>query len=695
MLRNKMAGEYRLGVDTGGTFTDLCVLDESSGDLFVTKVSSTPANPALAVIAGIEKLIEGRGILPQKIRFLIHGTTVATNALLESKGAKTALLTTEGFEDVLHIGRQNRPRLYDFRVRRPKPIVPRHLRYGLSERILYTGEVLKPLDESKTAGVVERIRDQGVRSIAVSLIHSYANPAHEEIIKSVISRVFPEAYVTLSAEALPEFREYERTSTICINAYVMPKINDYVVDLERQLRELGMASDLYIMQSNGGVITAETARQMSARTVLSGPAGGALTGVFISRTVDKPNVITIDMGGTSSDICLIEGGRPQLTTESDIGGYPIKLPMIDINTIGAGGGSIAWIDPGGALQVGPQSAGADPGPVCYGRGGTEPTVTDANAILGRINPSYLLGGEMEIHLDEAKRVVESKIARPLGIDVLKAAEGIIAVVNANMIRGIRRVSVERGYDPRDFALVPFGGAGPLHGVELAQALNMNEIVAPAHPGIASAFGMLCADVRHDFVQTHIAVSDDVNVNHFQSIFREMEDQGIDQLCREGFSGKAVVLVRSADMRYMRQAYELSVPIKNGTLKREDIFAIVDTFHSHHEKAYGYARRKEAVEFVNLRVVALGKLPQFVLPEKASLIKEGLQPTDYREVFFEGEVLKTPIYQRDDLPEDREISGPAIIEQMDSTTVIFPRYRAKADRYGNLLIRTRGKNEATT
>ncbi len=690
-----MESVYRLAVDTGGTFTDLCVLDESSGDLTVTKVPSTPSNPALAVMGGIEKLIEGKRVLPEKVRFLIHGTTVATNALLEHKGAKTALLTTEGFEDVLHIGRQNRPRLYHFSARRPEPVVPRHLRYPLPERILYTGEVFRPLDESETATIIQRIKAQAVQSIAVSLIHSYANPIHEQRVKSIISRVFPEAYVTISAEVLPEFREYERTSTVCINAYVMPKVNDYVADLERRLRNLDIASDLYIMQSNGGVITAKTARQMSARTVLSGPAGGVLTGVFISRTIGRPNVITIDMGGTSSDICLIEGGIPRLTTESDIGGYPIKLPMIDINTIGAGGGSIAWIDGGGALQVGPESAGADPGPICYDRGGIEPTVTDAHAILGRINPSYLLGGEMPLYPDKARRVMEEKIARPLGIDVLRAAEGIIAVVNANMIRGIRRVSVEKGYDPREFALVPFGGAGPLHGVELAQALNIKEIVVPAYPGIASAFGMLSADVRHDFVQTQISLSQEVDVNHLLLVFKNMEDQALEQLNREGFSGQSVLLIRSADMRYIRQAYELSVPVKGGTLNPQDISAIVESFHRIHEKAYGYARRKEAVEFVNLRVVGLGKLPDFRLKEKTPHIREPAQPIGYREVFFQGEALKTPIYPRNQLPRGQAIAGPAIVEQMDSTIVILPKCEGVTDRYGNLLIKTRGLNEGET
>ncbi|MBW2057735.1 MAG: hydantoinase/oxoprolinase family protein [Deltaproteobacteria bacterium] len=684
-----MENTYRMGVDTGGTFTDLCVLDESSGRLAVTKVPSTPSNPALAVIAGIKKLIQSEGILPQRTRFLIHGTTVATNALLEHKGAKTALITTEGFEDVLHIGRQNRPKLYDFRARRPEPIVPRNLRYGVAERILYTGEVLRPLDESGAAATVKEIKEKGVESVAVSLIHSYANPIHENTIKSIIARHFPEAYVTVSAEVLPEFREYERTSTICINAYVMPKVNDYVADLERQLRRMDIASDLYIMQSNGGVITAKTARRMSARTVLSGPAGGALTGVFISRSVGRPKVITIDMGGTSSDICLIEGGRPRLTTESDIGGYPIKLPMIDINTIGAGGGSIAWIDAGGGLQVGPRSAGADPGPVCYGRGGMEPTVTDANAVLGRINPSYLLGGEMELHLDEAREVLEEKIARPLGMGLQEAAEGIISVVNANMIRGIRRVSVEKGYDPREFTLVPFGGAGPMHGVELARALNMKEVVIPAYPGIASAFGMLSADVRHDFVQTHICRTEAVDVGLLVSIFKEMEGRALEQLKREGFSGSSVLLMRSADMRYVRQAYELSVPVKGGSLGPRDVSRVVERFHGLHEKAYGYARRRESVEFVNLRVVALGKLPELCLTERTPPLRETAAPVDRRDVFFEGAAVETPVYLRDDLVQGQEISGPAVIEQMDSTILVPPQYQAVADRYGNLSIRMRG------
>ena len=603
-----MNSRYRLGVDTGGTFTDLCLLDEGSGRMEVAKVSSTPHDPAEAVIEGILKLMEDHDLEPAAIGFLIHGTTVATNALLEGKGAPTALITTAGFEDVILIGRQNRPKLYDFWARRPTPIVPPSLCFGAPERVLPSGEVLRPLDEEAVRKIIAAIKAKGINSVAVCLLHSYANGAHEQRIKALVEELHPGAFITLSCEVLPEYREYERTSTICINAYVMPKVNAYVAHLEEMLGGLGVASELYIMQSNGGVITAETARLSSARTALSGPAGGALTGVHLADKLKRPNLITIDMGGTSSDICLIESGRPTLTTEADIEGYPIRLPMIDINTIGAGGGSIAWIDPGGALRVGPESAGAAPGPVCYGRGGTEPTVTDANAVLGRINPAYLLGGEMSVHLKEAQEVLYKKIAEPLGLSLTAAAQGIIEVVNANMIRGIRRVSVEKGYDPRDFALVPFGGAGPLHGVELAQALNMTEIVVPVHPGIASAYGMLSADVRHDYVQTLIGPLDGADRSRLEEIYSGMESQARGQLAKEGFSGPAVALTRLADLRYQGQSYELSLELSPGPVSETALADLTEDFHREHARAYGHARQGEPLELVNLRLVGLGLLP---------------------------------------------------------------------------------------
>ncbi len=680
-----MQNNLRIAVDTGGTFTDLCVLDETTGRFSVAKVLSTPDNPALAVIDGVKKVFAYLDAQPENVAFFIHGTTVATNALLEGKGAPIALISTEGFEDVILIGRQSRPKLYDHWGRRPKPLVARSQCHGLKERTLHTGEIMTPLDENQAAEIVESIKAAGINSIAVSLLHAYANPIHEKQIKDIITRAHPEAFVTLSSETLPEFREYERTSTICINAYVMPKVNNYVGFLESRLKASGIASDLYIMQSNGGVITAETARAESARTVLSGPAGGALTGELLARTTQNENVITVDVGGTSSDICLIEATQAGLTTESDIEGYPIKLPMIDINTIGAGGGSIAWIDPGGALQVGPMSSGSVPGPVCYGRGGTEPTVTDANAILGRINPEYILGGEMRVHLEDACKVMQDKIAAPLRLDLLEVAEGIIRVVNANMVRGMRRVSVERGYDPRDFALVPFGGAGPLHGADLAESLSMDRVIIPIHPGIGSAFGMLSADVRHDYVKTHITLAEEADHKQVEVLFAEMEAQATDQLNREGFSGEAVILDRKVDMRYLRQAYELTVPLTEAPFSPEAVTQLVRRFHDMHRHAYGYARHEEPVEIVNLRLVALGKLPGLKLQPRESGYDAQPKPFANRTVYFGSRPLETAIYQRDTLKPGQVVPGPAIIEQLDSTVVVSPTFAAECDLYGNLIL----------
>jgi N-methylhydantoinase A len=687
-----MKDKLRISVDTGGTFTDLCVLSEATGHFTVAKVPSTPDNPALAVMDGVKMVLDDLQIEPEAVAFFIHGTTVATNALLEGKGAPIALITTKGFEDVILIGRQNRPKLYDHWERRPTPLVARSQCHGIKERTLHTGEILTSLDQAQAVGIVEKIKAAGINSIAVSLLHAYANPNHELQVMEIISRIHPEAHATLSSEVLPEFREYERTSTVCINAYVMPRVNNYVGYLENRLKEAGIGSDLYIMQSNGGVITSETARTVSARTVLSGPAGGALTGELLARTTENENVITLDVGGTSSDICLIEKFQPRLTTESDIEGYPIKLPMIDINTIGAGGGSIAWIDSGGALQVGPVSAGSVPGPVCYGRGGIEPTVTDANAILGRINPEYLLGGAMHVHIDDAKKVVEEKIAKPLGLDLLKAAEGIIRVINANMVRGIRRVSVEKGYDPRDFSLIPFGGAGPLHGVDIAEALNMNRVIVPVHPGIGSAFGMLAADVRHDYVKTHISEANALDHKQVEHSFNQMESQAKAQLRKEGFSCDLVVLNRLVDMRYARQAYELTVPQTAKAFTPQAVSGLLQRFHEMHQRAYGYARDKEPVEIVNLRLVALGKLPGINLQAEALVDVPELKPSGIRTVYFKGQPYDTEIYQRDNMMPGQRVPGPAIVEQLDSTVVITPAFMAECDPYGNMILNRKGNSK---
>lgn len=680
---------FRLGVDTGGTFTDIGLINEETGAVAVTKVPSTPDNPSRAVVNGVVDIIAKEEISPQDINFFIHGTTVATNALLELKGAKTALITTEGFKDVLHIGRQTRPSLYDFYAHRAKPIIPRHLRYEVPERILFTGEVLRELDEDAVREIAKDMKTKNVQAVAVCLLHSYANPIHEQKIKEILSEELPELIISVSSEILPEFREYERMSTVCINAYVMPKVNKYVADLAEQLHNLEVKSGLYIMQSNGGVITAETARESSARTVLSGPAGGALAGTFVCAQTNRDNLITVDMGGTSLDICLIADRQPKYTTESQIGGYPIKLPMIDIHTIGAGGGSIAWIDSGGALRVGPESAGAVPGPVCYCKGGEEPTVTDANVVLGRLNPEYLLDGDFHLDVQKAYDVIENKIAKPLGISVIEAAAGIIKVVNANMVRGIRVVSVEKGYDPREFSLVAFGGAGPVHGVEMAEELGMPEVIIPKNPGINSALGMLVADVRHDYVRTYVNNIDEISVEGLTGIFMEMEKQGNEQLTQEGFTSSDMVFLRSADMRYRGQAYEISIPITGGTLTAQDIQWAKENFNQEHEKAYGYQREHEIIEVVNMRLVALGKLPQMRLVKGNEGNLGILEPVDYRNVYYYDSFLRTPVYNRKTFSAGTVLTGPAIVEQLDSTTVIFPDQVATVDDFDNILIKLKG------
>lgn len=677
---------YRLGVDTGGTFTDIAVVDERSSKISVTKVPSTPDNPSRAIVNGVQKIMDLYGIDAKDINFFIHGTTVATNALLELKGAKTALITTEGFRDVLQIGRQARPSLYDVYAHRPKAIVPRNLRYEVPERILYTGEILKPLDLEAVYKIIEDMQKNKVEALCVCLLHSYINSEHEKLIKEIVLDKCPDILVTLSSEILPEFREYERMSTVCINGYVMPKVNKYVADLDKKLREIDLNSDLYIMQSNGGVITAATARESSARTVLSGPAGGALAGGFICQQTDHDNIITVDMGGTSLDICLIANKMPRYTTESQIGGYPIKLPMIDIHTIGAGGGSIAWIDSGGALRVGPESAGAVPGPACYCKGGTEPTVTDANVILGRLNPEHLLSGEFNLDKNKSYDVIKKKIADPLGISVIEAAAGIIKVVNANMVRGIRVVSVEKGYDPREFALVPFGGAGPVHGVEMAEELGMKEVIVPKNPGVTSAIGMLSADVRHDYVRTNIVDSNKIEVRDLQKIVDDLESTATNELKEEGFEVEDMEFKRSLDMRYLGQAYEISVDFNGGRLSSEDITAAQEEFHNRHFMSYGYCRKGQVIEIVNVRLTALGKLPKMDIIREEKKETYVPEPISCRDVYTRSGFEPCNIYIREQLHEGAVITGPAIIEQLDSTTVIMPKQTAIVDAFDNLIIR---------
>jgi N-methylhydantoinase A len=676
----------KLGVDVGGTFTDLVLIDEKTQVINLTKVPSTPRSPDQGVINGIRKAAKLFAVEPAEIDFLIHGTTVATNALIERKGVEAALIVTEGFRDVLHIARQVRPKLYDFFERRPDPFIPRHLRFEVPERVMFTGEVMRALDEEAVRGIAREIARRGIKVTAVCLLHAYANPAHERRIREILVEEVPGLKVSLSSDVLPEFKEYERMSTTVINAYVMPIVEQYLGRIEDSLKQLGVRSGLHIMQSNGGVMTAGTAAQQSVHTVLSGPAAGVLGGIVLCGMIGEQNIITIDMGGTSFDVSLVHRGKPTFTTESDIGGHVIKVPMIDIRTLGAGGGSIAWVDAGGALQVGPQSAGADPGPACYGRGGKQPTVTDANLTLGYLDPAYFLGGEMSLDPELARDTVRREIAEPMGLGLEEAAEGILRVVNATMIRGIRLVSVERGYDPREFALVCFGGAGPVHAVKLAQELNIPKVIVPEGPGVTCALGLLMADFRHDYSRTFLQAVRTLDPARLAGEFELLEERALRQMTQEGLAPGDVAFFRSIDGRYLGQGYELEVPVPIGKYGQADLAEICESFSRAHADLYGYRMASDAVEIVNLRLTAIGMLSK---PQMREEPDSGPDPAPAlkgrRRAYLDGRFTDIPIYERKLLRCGNRIESPAVIEQLDSTTVLFDGYHARIDRYRNIII----------
>jgi N-methylhydantoinase A len=677
---------YRLGVDSGGTFTDVVLFNEDSGKLSITKTPSTPANPSIGVHNGIEKILRTEKADPKDISSLIHGTTVATNTLLEYKGAKTALLLTRGFKDILSIVRQDRPKMYDYFEQRPAPLIPRELRFEVGERILYNGEILELLNESDVQQAISAIKDMGITTVAVCLLHSYVNPKHELHIKELFRKRYPEATVSLSCEILPEIREYERMSTTTINAYVMPIIERYLGDLVSRLTSGGLDVSLNVMQSNGGIMPSSATGQKSVATILSGPAGGVLGSHWIAKLAGLENIITIDMGGTSADISLIASGKYHITKESEIGGHAIKIPMIDINTIGAGGGSIAWIDTGGLLRVGPQSAGASPGPACYGIGGVEPTVTDANLVLGRLNPHFYVGGEMPLDVELAKEAVKTQVANPLGLSLEEAAEGILEVVNANMTRGIRRVSVERGHDLRHFCMFAFGGGGPLHAADLASGLNIPKILIPISPGVNSAVGLLIADFRYDYSKTFLTELSSVSLQDLNRQYGTLEDLGLRQMLGEKIKRENIIFNRSADMRYAGQGYEIEIPVPQGELGIEQINEIKRAFHDTHASLYGYRQDDAELEFVYLRLAVVGtvKKPGFY---KEPLSGEDASPAfkETRKVFIGGTYIDTPVYDRTLLRPNNRLEGPAVVEQLDSTTLLKSGQTAKVDEYFNLII----------
>jgi N-methylhydantoinase A len=656
------------GIDTGGTFTDIVLLQE--GKLRVFKVLSTPDDPSRAILDGLRQLDALKDL-----RVLVHGSTVATNAVLERKGVSTGLITTAGFRDVLEIGRQTRPKLYDIRVLKVPPLVPRSLRVEVTERLNERGEVLVALDAQSLHNALSTLQEAGVKAIAISLLFSFANPLHEQTVAEAARSTG--AYVSASCEVLPEFREYERTSTVVLNAYVGPLIERY---LERLKASLPSTAVFRVMQSNGGSISNATARREAARTLLSGPSAGVVGAAYVAQASGYSQIITLDIGGTSTDVALVDGSITE-TTSGTVGGYPTKLPMIDIHTVGAGGGSIAWFDLGGALRVGPASAGADPGPAAYGRGGTEAAVTDAHVVLGRLIPDAFLGGKMQLDTERASGAV-SAIAQRMDTSLEEAAAGIIRVANANMEAAIRVISVERGCDPRHFTLVAFGGAGPLHACELAAALHIPRVLIPATPGVLSALGMLIADTLKDYVRTVMVPSEQAQ-DIVNSILAELERQGHADLAQEGVAPDQTVIERYVDLRYVGQSYELTLPFEG------DISKAANDFHAAHERRFGYCDHGERVQVVNVRLKARGVTTASVLEQHELLSEVTAQPVMMRQaIFTTHEQLiscEVPVYERASLQPGGTLTGPAIITQYDTTTIVPPSWQIHVDAFENLVI----------
>ena len=678
----------RLGIDVGGTFTDIVLIDDQTGAIHYTKTLTTPADLAQGVLTGIGKILGIAGAAMDQIEYIVHGTTIGTNALIERKGGRVGLITTAGFRDVLEIGRIERPDggLYDMSVDLPEPLVPRYLRLEVEERVGADGEVVKPLDERTVRNTAAALKDYGVEAIAVSLLFSFRNPAHERRVAQICSELLPDVPVTISSEVAPEFREFERTSTTVINAYLLPVTRRYLDALQKRLKKDYGHARLRIMQASGGSMTADVAKSHAVNMVNSGPAGGALATALFGGLAGIDCVIGIDMGGTSFDICLIIDGVPRIKAEGEVEGFPVKIPLMDVEGIGAGGGSIAWVDAGGALNVGPQSAGADPGPACYGAGGTLPTVTDANLILGRLNPEYFLGGEMALDLKAAQEAVRRGIAEPMGLSLEKAAAGIIRVVNANMVRGISVNSTQKGYDVREFSLLAFGGAGPLHAIELADDMGMDQVIIPPFCSVFSAFGAVTSDVRHDYVQTVALSQAEANAPALQSIFDQLETRARQRLAEEKIPDKQIELQRAADLRYEGQSYELTIPIAaKGALEEEDVKKVIEDFHEWHDHLYAYSEPGEPVEFINLRLTGIGNVPDVELSQRTAKKRSKPKPKSERPVYFPSHgFLPSMIYERRDLANGQSWEGPCLVEETTSTTVIPPGWKATVDAYGNLI-----------
>ena len=684
----KASARYRIGIDTGGTFTDVVAVEESTGRIFTAKVPSTPHDPSAGLVAGVRRIMAEVGIRPNRVTGLFHGTTVTTNAVLTRRFEGLGLVVTQGFRHLLEIARQSVPDGYgnSFFWVKPDRIVPLHLVKEVPGRCEFRGKVLRPLDRGATAEVARWFKARGVQAVGVCLLHSYANGAHERAVRQIFRREFPECEVSLSSEVMPEYREYERAVTTCMDAALKPHLKAYVRHAAARVARLLPRPPFLVMKSNGGVVGARDSVRRPITTLLSGPAAGVLAGMFLAERCGYPNVITLDAGGTSTDVSVIEGGQPRRTTQTVIEHFPVKVPMLDIVTVGTGGGSIAWVSAEGRLKVGPQSAGADPGPMCYGKGGQQPTLTDANLLLGRIPPA-LLGGEVRLDPDLATDGIK-RLASRLGLSPMEAALGVTEIAAWNQAHGIRRMTVQRGKDPRRYALVAFGGAGPLQGGLIADVLGIETILVPPSPGTTSAFGLQVVDLKHDYVRTLVHREDALDARAVARTFAALEEEGARDLTRDGVPPNRRLFLRSVDMRYLGEGQEMEIPVPAGPITGESLRRAVAQFHRAYFDLFRYSYQEDTpVELVNFRVAAVGRVPRPTLPRIA---RGGGSPRaafrGTRRAVFKGRgPLPCGIYARAGLRAGNRIGGPAIIEDFGSTTLLLPSQRARADPYGTLVI----------
>lgn len=677
---------YRLGIDVGGTFTDLLLFNEETGAMTLEKTPSTPADQSIGILNGIHKIVDAAGLKPQDLDLILHGTTVATNAVLEGKGALVGLITTKGFEQILHVARSQTPGPLAgwIIMQKPDPLAPLYLTRGVSCRMTAKGAEASPVDEGEVRQFIKDLHDAGIEALTVSLINSFASGEHERKIRDIAAEMYPELPVTISTEILPEFREYERCLTTVMNSYVRPKMANYLKGIQEKLAEANLNPTVNIVRSDGGVMSIEAAKKSPVNTLLSGPSGGAVAAAYVGELAGFDKVLGFDMGGTSTDVCVTMGGEPNLVRETRVGYYPVKASSVDVRTVGAGGGSIAHVPMTGALRVGPQSAGADPGPAAYKKGGEEPTVTDANVVLGHL-PPRLLGGEMSLDVEASRNAVK-KIADTLGLTIEQAAQGIIDIVNENMFGALRLVSVQRGLDPRDFALVAFGGAGPLHGNYLSKLSGAFPCISPPTPGVLSALGFLHSDIKNEFSQTMIRELSKIDLAEFGEIFAKLGGESTAWLDGENIAKERQKLVYQVDVRYYRQGFEFPITVQPDQFSTEEGKQnFIADFKEIHEKNYGF-NIDSAIEIVNLRCIGIGQVRKVELPKFDSGDENATSAiVEMYQAWFDGKQMDTNIYDRDKLRPGHKISGPAIVTQKDSTTVILPEHYGKVDEYLNILI----------